>query len=89
MATEVVLDLTRHCIETAARREHRRLRDVLLQAAEPDGALEARLTLLQRFLEQTDFRRLRARDPRLCGGSPVRVAVRGLEGNGVGWDVLG
>lgn len=84
--TTVTLDLSEHCVETAARHEHRRLRDALLQADDPDPALAARLDLLQRFLEQSDFRALRAGDPRLRGGAAVRVVVRG-HGDGLSWDV--
>jgi hypothetical protein len=71
----VVLSLSHHCIETAARREHRRISGLMLEGQAPEGA-EADLVLLAEFLGQTDFRRLRAERPELCGGRPVSVELR-------------
>jgi len=41
-----------------------------------DADAEADLILLSEFIEQTDFRRLRAQRPELRGGQPVRVELR-------------
>lgn len=71
----VELDLSHHCVETAARREHRRLcQELLAHPGAPAGARQ-QLQLLQRFLEQTDFAALRARRPELAGGTPGRVIL--------------
>jgi len=72
---EVRLDLTHHCIETAARQAHRAAVAAALEREEPDPALEARLALLRELLEQQDFRALRASRPELCGGHRVEVIV--------------
>lgn len=83
---EVRLDLTRCCIETAARQAHRAAVTAALELEEADPALEARLALLQELLEQQDFRALRACWPELCGGRPVEVIVY-RSGAGVAWRV--
>lgn len=75
-APTVWLDLSAHCIETAARREHRRLVQRALQSEPPGPTLQRQIELLGQFLARTDFRQLRARRPRLAGGQPVRVELR-------------
>jgi hypothetical protein len=75
-ATQIVLDLSQHCIETAARREHRRLLEAILDLDHRDRALEDQLSVLNDFLRQKDFGRLRAEQPRLAGGAAVQVELR-------------
>ena len=80
----VRLDLTEHCIETAARNEHRRR--TALALAGDDGQGPA-LAVLHRFLAETDFRRLRAQHPDLRGGADIQVEVFSDEDGVVGWRV--
>jgi hypothetical protein len=75
-SSRVVLDLSQHCIETAARREHRRLLEAILDLDHRDRAMEDRLAVLTDFLKQADFGRLRAEQPQLAGGASVRVELR-------------
>lgn len=82
--TSVLLDLSDHCIETAARRAHRELTDALVRGSH-DRDAGARLRLLQDFLEGTDFAALRTRDPRLAGGRTVRVRLTRAPSGQVTW----
>lgn len=72
---EVVLALDEFCIENSARREHRRLTRRLLENGVPDPDEEAALKLLTVFLAQENFSALRAADPELAGGHPVKVRL--------------
>ena len=85
---EVVLDLSAHCVETAARSEHRRLTGELLRGGGTDASVEARVELLHEFLEQTDFRALRAAQPVLAGGRPRRVALLRTPDGAAHWRLL-
>lgn len=88
-AVKVVLDLSQHCIETAARQVQRRLLQEHLQSRSPSEESEAtaddhgqplrlrQLELVQDFIERADFGALRARHALLRGGSPaVRVTLQ-------------
>jgi hypothetical protein len=77
----VVLDLSQHCAETAARREHARLRALLLDGGSERHPLGSQLELVLEFLETVDFRRLRRERPELAGGSPVWLEIRREGGN--------
>jgi len=88
MKQGIVLDLSDHCIETAAKREYRRLVDVAMVLEGDDPNLEERLTVLKEFLEETDFSRLRGQRPDLAGGAPVRVSVSRLPSGQVGWTII-
>jgi tRNA (adenine37-N6)-methyltransferase len=83
----VLLDLSEHCIETAARRKHRRLADCALGGGGEDGGQA--MELLDRFLRETDFRRLRAEEPDLAGGFGVRVELRSGRDGRVRWSRIG
>ena len=72
---EVILALDEFCIENSARREHRRLARRLLENDAADPEDEKILELLTVFLEQEDFSALRAADPDLAGGHPVKVRL--------------
>ena len=76
-ATTVVLDLSKHCVETAARSEHRRLTKAAIEQTEGTEDLAGPLELLHAFLTGTDFQRLRTEDPRLAGGQALQVVLRG------------
>jgi hypothetical protein len=72
------LKLEGHCIETAARLECRRLEYLLFDMSGQDAdrpPVEERLGIVQRFLQKTDFRTLRAQRPELDGRTKMKVVV--------------
>ncbi|MEE4609268.1 MAG: hypothetical protein V2L15_10305 [Desulfobacteraceae bacterium] len=69
------LCLSRHCIQTAARRCYEKTLSQCLRAKSESGDLERRVDLLRQALETLDFGLLRSRWPELAGGSPVHVAL--------------
>ena len=75
---DVVLCLAHGCIETTARRVHRRLTD---QCIEGDCCPEtaAAVQLLAEFIAQDDFAALRSRDRNLSHASGHRVRLRRSE----------
>jgi hypothetical protein len=85
---ELILDLDGHCIQTAAQRLYRRLRDRLL-AGDADPATRDHLELLRSFLQQVDFKAARASDPELCGTVAVRVRVVRRADGSLGWEKMG
>ncbi len=85
---EVILALDEFCIENSARREHQRLTRRLLEDGVSDPAEEDALRLLSAFLEQEDFSALRAADPELAGGHPVKVRLLHDVGGRVRWEKL-
>lgn len=70
----VRLSLKEHCIETSARKEYKRLVSKYLKG-EWEREIERKIEFLKDFLENTDFRRLRADRPELQGGKDVEVEV--------------
>jgi len=87
MTTDIVLELSTHCIETAARNQYRRLLDSILQSQERDSNLEEQLAILKEFLEQTDFSELRGVYPELAGGSAVHASVYREASGRVSWKI--
>jgi len=85
---EVILDVGEACIQTAARREHRKLVAALLEASAPAPPLEARAETLGRFLRSTDFAALRAAHPELAGGAGVRVRLSRTDGGPVRFEIM-
>ena len=85
---DIVLDLSEHCIETASKREYRRLLNQALETEGEGTTLEAKLITLHEFMENTDFRQLRSARPELSGGSPVKVFLRRLTSGRVGWSIV-
>lgn len=83
---EVVLRLgVRGCIETTARYVLKKLADALMEAKAHDPDAEGAVELLTAFLEQTDFKALRAADEDLAGQRDVIVRIyRNADGE-VGW----
>ena len=69
------LDLSRHCIQTAARRCYEKTLSQCLRAESEGSDLGRRVDLLRQALETLDFRLLRSRWPELAGGSAARVAL--------------
>ena len=63
----VELHLNKHCIETEAKIQYRRLLDQFFMNENPPADLPEMIETLRIFIEQGDFPSLRASDPRLCG----------------------
>ncbi len=72
----VRLHLDEHCVETSARM---RIRELTTQALQGEDGLteseEAEYELLQRFVDATDFNRLRGERPELDGRKSLWVRV--------------
>ncbi len=81
----VVLDLKQHCIKTSALRAHQRLVDRLISCSGPDPLAEEKLTIVQQFLEQSDFRELRAKHPELAGGSAIQITLWRSDSGQIRW----
>lgn len=58
LAVELRAD-TEHCLETAARREYRRLTGAFLRGELEEAEAEERIEVLREFLESADFAALR------------------------------
>jgi ABC-type hemin transport system ATPase subunit len=82
----VVLDLSQHCVETAARREHARLQAALLDRGY-EAETAGQLALVREFLDTVDFRKLRRDMPELAGGSPIRLQLVRQAGR-LQWNVV-
>ncbi len=67
MVPLITLHLNGHCIETAARRELKRLMDACFDGEGDISPLEESLELLGEFLSTQDFKALRSSDSRLDG----------------------
>ncbi len=76
MDITVNLHLSRHCIETEAKKEFRRLMDAYFDTDDVEGVLEERIDLLREFLETSDFLSLRSADLRLSGGRDSDVVIK-------------
>lgn len=77
---ELVPDLS-HCIETVAKKEHKRVLNKLLSGTLDEGIKE-RAELLRKFLETADFSRLRQEsEPYLIQGNKVKFMIRSEKGN--------
>lgn len=81
-STGIKLHLKNHCIETASKKELKRLTDTYLESTDsPDDILKM-IELLQDFIKQSDFPALRAGDERLSGIKESIVKIsRGESGN--------
>lgn len=76
---ELIPDLT-HCIETVAKKEHKRVVNKLLSGTVDEGIKE-RAEILKKFLETADFRRLRQEsEPYLTQGRKVKFVIRSEKG---------
>ncbi len=82
MEVSVILELHGHCVETAARREYKKLMDRLLVADDSDSETEEKVALLLAFLQESDFPALRASNDILAGdaGGAARLS-RGGDGS--------
>jgi hypothetical protein len=74
------------CVETQAKRLHRQTASALLKTPD-DTTLQERLEILQLFLEQADFKKLRAEsEPLLIEGKKVTFTVW-QKGNKARWQM--
>jgi hypothetical protein len=87
MGVQILLDLTDHCIQTAAKHEYERVLATLLADAPQDEATEERLALLTEFLETADFRALRADHAELRDGSGEIVRLGRTPDGIIEWSV--
>jgi hypothetical protein len=82
---EVVLRLgVRGCLETTARHVLKKLAEALMETEAPNPDGEGAVDLLTGFLEQTDFKALRASDDDLAGQKEATVRIFRTP-EGVGW----
>lgn len=84
----LVLAIGEQCIQTAAKQAHRELVAALLE----EGALPAGsgfITILEQFLNETDFPLLRARHLELAGGRRCLVRLLRRDDGRVGWEMVG
>ena len=88
MRDHILLDLTEHCIQTAAKHAYDRLLSTLLADEGPDESAEAHIRILTAFLEQTDFRALRAKHPALRGGAGIVVRLERSCSGAVEWLIV-
>jgi hypothetical protein len=75
--TMVVLHLKDCCIESAVKKEYKRLMDLCFAADENEkySGIEEQIGLLAEFLGLADFPSLRALDDRLSGERESRVTI--------------
>jgi hypothetical protein len=74
---QIPLDLTKYCIETAARKAHEKLVRMLMKGRCADQMLiEAQLEALQFFLENGDFGYLRSSFKELNGNHNLKVSLQ-------------
>ena len=77
----VVLDVSEHCVETEARARHRAAMTEAFASptlSEEQGAV---LEALEAFIQQSDFRAMRANHPEIAGGTSGSVEI-GRDQNG-------
>ncbi len=68
-----------HCIQTVAKREYDRLLKSILETEQSSTEVNQRIELLRRFLERTDFGRLRSEyEPYLIDGKQIRFTLRSM-----------
>lgn len=80
----VNLDLSNHCIETAAKKEFKSLVDLMLSENQngDESVISEKIELLRKFLLVNNFIELRASDIRLSGTRKSEVVIfRDMNGN--------
>lgn len=80
---KIQLDVSRHCIQTAAKRKYNQLISNYFKsdASAPENTkiLESEISLLKEALENLDFAWLRSTFPELRGGGPDDIVVISAE----------
>jgi len=84
----IVLQLDSFCIETTARRLYQQWTSQLLDDDQDESALADKMELLRTFLEQEDFRAIRAQDQDLSGHAKARVKIYRDQDKRVRWAKL-
>ncbi|HRZ27726.1 MAG TPA: hypothetical protein P5346_03775 [Spirochaetota bacterium] len=65
-----------HCIEYAARKEYKRLADMIMDSpGDPDAVQQVQMELLFDFLERADFAHLRSSSDLLSGSRNARCTL--------------
>jgi hypothetical protein len=73
---QVSLDVSKHCVLSAAKRAYTRAVNQALKGPQSnDPELEARIEVLKTVLEEMDLAALRGKHPELAGGSDVDVRL--------------
>ncbi|RLB64594.1 MAG: tRNA (N6-threonylcarbamoyladenosine(37)-N6)-methyltransferase TrmO [Deltaproteobacteria bacterium] len=86
---DVVLRLQDVCVQTAAKGVRDELVARCLDGADADLSVAGSIELLGRFLETTDFRKLRSEHPELAGGTRCEVQLHRCEDGTVTWEICG
>ena len=73
---KIDFDLQRHCIETAMKRRCNAAISGYFGRGVDKGILELEIAVLQKGLQDFDFRQLRSRWPTLAGGSGCRAVLQ-------------
>ncbi len=78
MEIELEPDLSQ-CIQTVAKKEYERLMQEIFKTEKSNSEINQRVEMLTRFLESTDFGRLRSEyEPYLVDGKQVRFTLRSM-----------
>jgi hypothetical protein len=85
MGPVVILELFQHCIETAAKRAYHHLAHTIAEDERICLELQEKLTLLQDFLESSDFSKLRSEHPQIAGGTHTRVRLQRCKSGKITW----
>lgn len=74
---EIILDLKKHCIQTAIKRKYNQLISNYFKLKTPEntGKFESEISLLKEALENFDFSRLRSTYPELQGGGTDTIMI--------------
>ena len=72
---EIILDLSKHCIETEIRRVYHQALSRLLKNRQDTTGAEDILTLTMEALETFNFGMLRSQYPALCGHTIAQVVL--------------
>ncbi|MBR9982648.1 MAG: hypothetical protein KFF50_16575 [Desulfatitalea sp.] len=83
MKITLLLDLSRHCIETELRRRHNRALSDCFRPGQDKVAAGAIVELTRQALTRFDFAHLRSRHAALAGGAASRVTLVGDQGEPV------
>lgn len=73
--TRIILNLKEHCIETEARRLHQELVTEYMGIERENKQIGEKIELLRKFVETSDFKKMRSNDRKLAGGMNVKVVL--------------
>ena len=81
MSTVINIHLKNRCIETEAKSLFKKMMDDYFTTDDETGEFEQKIDLLRDFIENSDFKNLRASDERLSGAEEAVVMLK-RSGNG-------